>query len=76
MIRIITNWRYHALMLVSFLAIVGLFSEPSSKGAQWLVEFAISKVIGIVALYAFYRLAKRWFANGSIPELKNLVKED
>ena len=53
MIRIITNWRYHALMLVSFLAIVGLFSEPSSKGAQWLVEFAISKVIGIVALYAF-----------------------
>lgn len=76
MIRIITNWRYHALMLVSFLAIVGLFSEPSSKGAQWLVEFAISKVIGIVALYVFYRLAKRWFANGSIPELKNLAKED
>ena len=78
MAKLIKNWRYHVLTATAFIAILGLLSEPNTNNnsIEWLTEFAITKVIGTIAAYAFYRMAKRWVDNGSIPELKEMDKEE
>jgi hypothetical protein len=74
--RIITNWRYHALMAVATVAVLGICSVPQSDGWQWCFGMVISKGIGCAAAYAFYRMMKKWLGNGSIPELEEMVKEE
>ncbi|WP_314273225.1 hypothetical protein [Hoylesella shahii] len=78
MAKLIKNWRYHVLTTIAFIAILGLFSEPKTdnNSIEWLTEFATSKAIGAIAAYAFYRMAKRWMGNGSMPELKEISKEE
>lgn len=74
--KIITNWRYHALMAVATVAVLGICSVPQSDGWQWCFGMVISKGIGCAAAYAFYRMMKKWLGNGSIPELEERVKEE
>lgn len=74
--KIITNWRYHALMLVGMIAVVGIVSVPTDDSLAWWSETAMSKGIGIAAAYSFYHMMKRWLANGSIPELEEMTKEE
>jgi hypothetical protein len=78
MAKLIKNWRYHVLTAIAFIAILGLLSEPNTNNnsIEWLTEFATSKAIGAIAAYAFYRMAKRWMGNGSMPELKEMSKEE
>lgn len=74
--NIITNWRYHALMAVATVAIVGIVSEVQADGMAWVLGMIATKGIGGIAAYAFYRMMKRWLADGSIPELEEMVKEE
>ena len=74
--QIITNWRYHALMAVATVAVLGICSVPQSDGWQWYFGMAASKGIGCLAAYAYYRMIKKWLADGSIPELEELAKEE
>ena len=74
--NIITNWRYHALMAVLTIAIVGIVSEVQADGMEWVLGMIASKGIGGIAAYAFYRMIKKWLADGSIPELEDMAKEE
>ena len=74
--NIITNWRYHALMAVVAVAIVGIVSEVQADGMEWVLGMIATKGIGGIAAYAFYRMMKRWLADGSISELEEMAKEE
>lgn len=74
--NIITNWRYHVLMAVATVAIVGIVSEVQADGMAWVLGMITTKGIGGITAYAFYRMIKKWLADGSIPELEDMAKEE
>lgn len=50
------------LALLMTVAFIGILSEPTEE-ATWLSVLLFSKVIGFAAIYAIYRLSKRWSVN-------------
>ena len=75
MIALLKNWRYHILMVVAFIAIVGILSVPHSN-ENWWRTLITSKVIGICAAFAYTKLFLKWSKDGKLPELEQLIKED
>ena len=75
MIALLKNWRYHILMVIAFIAIVGILSVPRSH-ENWWVTLITSKVIGFCAAFAYLKLFFKWSKDGKLPELEQLIKED
>ena len=63
-------------MAVATVAIVGIVSEVQADGMAWVLGMITTKGIGVIATYAFYRMIKKWLADGSIPELEDMAKEE
>lgn len=70
------NWRYYVLLLLGFVAIIGIFGVPDDDSPTWFGDMIFSKVVGFGAGYAMYRLIKNWSKNNLIPELDKLTKEE
>lgn len=72
------NWRYYVLAALAAVTVAGVFAEPTeSLGSEaWLGALVASKLVGVAAGYAVYKLAARWAAQGDIPELTNLITEE
>ena len=75
MIALLKNWRYQILMIIAFVAIVGILSVPRSH-ENWWVTLITSKVIGFCAALAYTKLFLKWSKNGKLPEFEQLTKED
>ena len=75
MIALFKNWRYHILMVIAFIAIVGILSVPHSHENWWRTLIA-SKVIGFCAAFAYTKLFLKWAKDGKLRELEQLIKED
>lgn len=76
--RILTNWRYYALISLAGVAVTGLFSMPCENlglGA-WAASFAASKAIGIGAAFACIKLMEKWVCDGKMPELEAYIEEE
>lgn len=70
------NWRYYVLLLLGFVAMIGIFGIPADDNPAWFSDMILSKVIGFGAGYAMYRLIEHWSKNNLIPELDKLAKEE
>ena len=59
------------------IAILGIFSAPKNDLPllSWCGMLIASKIVGLGAGYAAYRLTKRWDKMGTIPELTNEIKD-
>ncbi len=70
-LAVLTNYRYYVLTLLSGLALLLLSADvvDSVTGLAFLGLFLGSKLLAFVFGYLFYRLAKHWAAEGTIPEL-------
>lgn len=75
MIALLKNWRYQTLMIIAFIAIVGILSVPHSN-ENWWMTLITSKVIGFCAAFAYTKLFLKWSKDGKLPELEQLIKED
>lgn len=78
MTKLLTNWRYYVLILVSGISVVGLFSVPSDDASisEFFLYMVMTKVVGFVALLAGVMLFNYWESGDEIPELTQLTKED
>lgn len=76
MIKAILNWRYHVLMAVGAAAILGLFSVPSENSSSWFLSMFLTKGIGFIAAYAWFKLYNYWESRNEIKELSELAKEE
>ena len=74
--RALLNWRYYVLLLLGFVAMIGIFGVPADDNPAWFSDMILSKVIGFSAGYAMYRLIDHWSKNNLIPELDKLAKEE
>lgn len=70
------NWRYYVLLLLGFVAIIGIFGVPDDDSPTWFGDMIFSKVVGFGAGYAIYRLIKHWSKKNLIPEFDELTKEE
>lgn len=72
------NWRYYAMTIVGFVAILGVFSIPDKElpMLQWLFALLWTKTVGFGAGYAFFRLVFCWTKQDIIPELSKLITEE
>ena len=70
------NWRYYVLLLLGFVAIIGIFGVPDDDSPTWFGDMIFSKVVGFGAGYSMYRLIENWSKNNLIPELDKLTKEE
>lgn len=75
---VITNWRYYAMMIIGFVAVVGVFSIPEEDlpMLQWLFSLLWTKAVGIGAGYTLFKLVERWEAKNLVPELSKMIEED
>lgn len=73
--KILTNYRYYVLVVLAFVATIGILSAPidSLPVANWYYTLISSKAIGFGAAYIMARLIKRWEKLGTIPELIDAV---
>lgn len=67
--KALLNWRYYVLLLLGFIAMIGIFGIPADDNPAWFSYMILSKVIGVGAGYAMYRLIEHWNKNNLIPEL-------
>lgn len=74
--RAFLNWRYYALLLLGFVAIIGIFGVPADDSPTWFGDLILSKIIGASAGYAMYRLIEHWSKNNLIPELDKLTEDE
>lgn len=76
--RIITNWRYYAILALIVVAAVGMLCQPADwlSQAAWWATFAASKIIAILAIVILYLTLPRWAKGGRIPELTRILEED
>lgn len=70
------NWRYYVLLLLGFVATIGIFGVPADDSTTWFSDMVLSKVVGFGAGYAICRLIEHWSKNNLIPELEKLTKEE
>lgn len=56
----ISIFRISVLLVLSVVALIGIFSEPLDDSATWFADFFLSKGIGALAIYAIYKLYPRW----------------
>lgn len=76
--KILTNWRYYALLAIALVAAVGIFSLPDEEAGlpEFTTVLLATKAVGIAAAVAFIHLLSRWCREGSIEELRRLLEED
>ena len=70
------NWRYYVLLLLGFVAIIGIFGVPDDDSPTWFGDMIFSKAVGFGAGYAIYRLIEHWSKKKLIPEFDELTKEE
>lgn len=73
--KMLSNYRYYVLVLLTAVALLGIMSVPQEDMPLpgWCLVLVSSKAIGFCAGYAAYLLARRWEKQGAIPELMNYV---
>ena len=73
--KIICNYRYWVLMVLSTVAMVGIMAVPADELpiTSWVYVLVSSKLIAVAAGYIFHRLYLRWGTRGTIEELTNFV---
>ena len=75
---IITNYRYWVLMSLAAVILVGLIAIPHETPStfSYLAILFGSKLISLVALIIYCLLYIHWEAQGTIPELTEIGKEE
>lgn len=76
LIKAALNWRYLVLAVLEFVGIVALFAVPMDGSETWTCDLILSKAIAAAAWWAWYRLLKRWDAEGVIPEASRIMGEE
>lgn len=69
--KTIKNYRYYVLALTICAAVLGLLAVPNEDTALgvWLIQMAVSKIIGLASALAAYILYNYWSSNDELPEL-------
>lgn len=67
------NWRNYVLLTLGAIAICLIMSEPT--GDNWLAVFTATKLLGVGAGYAFWRLFDRWEKSGKLPEVRTMFSD-
>lgn len=77
MMKAILNWRYYVLLIIGFVACVGIFGVPddSLSDLRWTMSLLISKGIGALAGYVFYKLITYWEVRNLIPEWTKIYQD-
>lgn len=65
------NWRTHALLIISALALILIMGECDDMG-----YLLFTKGLGFGLAYIIYRLGKYWAGKGKINELIELINEE
>lgn len=75
--KIFSNYRYYILLVVSFVALMGVFSVPQEElpVLSWLWVLVSTKTIGFLAGWLFVVLFKRWDKAGKIQELTQFADD-
>lgn len=75
--NVIKNYRYWVLLVVGFVAAVGLFSVPQDElpTLSWLWVLVSTKAVGVGAIYLYSVLIKHWEKRGTIPEFTQFTKD-
>ena len=73
--KIICNYRYWVLMVLSTVAMVGIMAVPADELpiTSWVYVLVSSKLIAVAAGYVFHRLYLRWEKRGTIAELTDFI---
>lgn len=74
--RVFLNLRYYVLLLLGFVAIIGIFGAPADDSPTWFGDMILSKVIGFGAGYVHLKLFDHWSKNNLIPELDKLTEDE
>lgn len=74
MLKVITNYRYWALLVLAAIALYGIFAVPDDTlpAFYWTYVLLSTKIIGFATAYLIFRLYRRWERKGTIDELINL----
>lgn len=75
--KVITNYRYWLLLIISAVACIGTFSVPddSLPLLTWTWVLVSTKAIGLGGFYLCNVLVRHWEKHGTIPELTQFSKE-
>lgn len=73
--KILCNYRYYVLLVLGFIALIGIVSVPAEDLplANWFYTLISSKAISFAAVYVFARLVNHWKKHGTIPEFINAL---
>lgn len=72
--KIILNWRYYVLLVIGSVSVMGLIGCPRDyEGFAWFVALILSKCIGFLFGYWYFRLFKYWDSRNEIAEFSNIV---
>lgn len=73
--KIICNYRYWVLMVLSTVAMMGIVAVPADELpiTSWVYVLVSSKLIAVAAGYVFHRLYLRWEKRGTIAELTDFI---
>lgn len=74
--KALTNYRYHVLLLVGLVAVLGLFSTPAEGVSSYWLALIAGKTIGFTFAAVWCKLFRIWDNRGELPELANLINED
>lgn len=70
------NWRYYVLFVLFGIGSIGIFCVPSDDSETWFTDLFISKAVGGLFIYVFYKLTEYWNIKGLIPELMRFTSEE
>lgn len=69
------NWRYYVLTLLFFVGIYASLCElPDCSLGLFFLLFFLTRIIGVVSFFIFYKLFFYWARKNSIPLLLKLTK--
>lgn len=75
--KAILNWRYYILFIIGMVATIGIFGVPDDNlpPMKWTANLLVSKGIGALAGYAFYKLIAYWEVRNLIPEWTKMYQD-
>ena len=65
------NWRIVALLVIATVSMLLLISDNTT-----MAQFAVSKILGLIMLFAGCWLYQCWRVEGKLPEMDNITEED
>ncbi len=76
--KALLNYRYYVMMIVGFVAILGVISIPNEELPimKWTLALLLSKGIGLGAGYGLYKLVAYWESKNLVPELSKMIEEE